>query len=135
MRDRRAYKGVIALILLISCFSTIASPLAAGRQPSEISIRVSDPKVRVGDFIRVSGRIRPSVSGAEVQITYFRPDGSTVNRTATTFIFSIYEDILAPDMPGLWSVMASWRGNEKYEGAVSGVASFMAEEPMDIRIW
>jgi len=136
MRRSHVYKGVIASLLLILLSGLpIASSSIAGRQPSEISIYVSASKIRLGDFVRISGRIKPPVPGAEVELIYFRPDGSTINRTVTTFIFSIYEDVRAPDVPGLWSVMASWKGNENYEGAISNVASFIVEEPLEIRIW
>lgn len=136
MRAPLLYKGVIALIpLILIALLPMASSITVGRQPSEISIFVSDNRVKVGDYVRVSGRIKPSVPGAEVRIVYIRPDGSTINKTVTAFIFSIYEDVRAPDMPGLWGVMASWDGNENYEGAVSGVASFVVEEPRSIRIW
>ncbi|GEM_PF-4079042 len=136
MRRISSYKVVIVLLpLILALCYPLAHSITPGRQPSEIAIYVSDQRVRLGDCVRVFGRIKPPIPGAEVRITYFRPDGSTINKTVTTFVFSIYEDVRFPDAPGVWSVMASWDGNDRYEGAVSNVASFVVEEPLNIRIW
>ncbi|MEM3440559.1 MAG: hypothetical protein QXG32_06625 [Candidatus Bathyarchaeia archaeon] len=129
------YKSAIASLLIILISSPPVASYIYGRQSSEISIFVSDTRVRVGDLVRISGRIKPPVSSAEVEIVYFRPDGSAINKTVTTFIFSFFEDICRPDVPGSWSAMASWKGNENYEGAISNVVSFTVEEPLEIRIW
>jgi hypothetical protein len=57
--------------------------------------------------------------GAQVDITYVRPDDSIVMRSALTNATGEYRDSFMPDKVGLWKVMASWAGDEDYEGSTS----------------
>lgn len=72
-----------------------------------------------GRNVTVSGSITPLRVGAEVDVTYTRPDSSIVIRKASTNTTGEYTDSFMPDKVGLWKVMASWAGDEYYEGSRS----------------
>jgi hypothetical protein len=72
-----------------------------------------------GRNVTVSGSIAPISVGVEVDVTYMRPDGSTVVRKALTNTTGEFADTFMPDKVGLWKAMASWSGNEDYEGSTS----------------
>jgi len=72
-----------------------------------------------GRNVTVSGSITPLRIGAEVDVTHIRPDGSRVVRKALTNATGEYTDTFMPDKVGLWEVMASWAGDEDYEGSTS----------------
>jgi hypothetical protein len=72
-----------------------------------------------GQNVTVSGFITPPLAGVEVEVTYIRPDGRTVIRQALTNTTGGYTDTFMPDKLGQWKVMASWAGDEEYEGSKS----------------
>jgi hypothetical protein len=72
-----------------------------------------------GENVTVSGSIAPLSIGVEVNVTYVRPDGSTVVRKALTNTTGAFADTFMPDKVGLWKAMASWSGNEDCEGSAS----------------
>jgi hypothetical protein len=72
-----------------------------------------------GQNVTVSGSITPLRVGVEVDVTYIRPDGSTIIRKALTNTTGIYADTFMPDKLGQWKVKASWAGDAEYEGSTS----------------
>jgi len=109
---------------MILCLWLLLANQVVGAQPSSISINISANTVTLGDPIIVWGHIDPPVIGAIVSISYIRPDGPTVNKQVTTSLLSTYEVAYVPDRAGSWSVIASWTGNQRYEGATSSTRSF-----------
>jgi hypothetical protein len=81
------------------------------------------PQVKLGEAAAVSGTIVPTggppVAGVNVTLSYTKPDGSMVNRTAVTETDGSFQDAHIPDMPGTWSVKASWTGDEDHNGTES----------------
>jgi hypothetical protein len=98
------------------------------RASTSISCSVSPSTVRINESVTVSGSISPTVGGAIVTLTYTKPDASSFTRTVTTSSSGTYSDIYTPNQPGSYSVMASWPGNDDYEGATSLPASFTARK-------
>lgn len=93
-----------------------------------ISITLSSSEVTKGGSITVSGSIRPAVSGAELSITFTKPDGSTFLRTTTTGSDGSYSDYYSPTETGSWNVKASWEGNTVHEGSTSQTLEFSVVE-------
>jgi len=89
------------------------------RQVGIITCAPESQYILGGRNITVSGFINPIRVGAEVDVTYFRPDGSRVTRKAYTSATGEYTDSFMPDKVGSWRVMASWGGDEAYEGSES----------------
>ena len=77
-----------------------------------------------GRNVTVTGSIAPPRVGVEVDVTYIRPDSSTVIRKTTANATSGYTDTFMPDKLGNWKVKASWAGDDEYEGATSYPAEF-----------
>ena len=89
------------------------------RQIGIISCTPMSTYVIGGRNVTVSGSITPPRVGVEVDVTYIRPDWSIVIRKALTNATGEYTDSFMPDKVGLWKVLASWAGDEYYEGSRS----------------
>lgn len=86
--------------------------------PSTITCEISSSEIAFGELVTVSGYISPSpVAGTQVTLTYTKPDDSKSARTTTTDQLGIYSDAFAPDMAGVWTVKASWMGDQLHAGA------------------
>jgi hypothetical protein len=93
-----------------------------------ISASLSKTTITEGDEITVSGTIQPAPGSVSVTLTYKKPDGATMTRTVTSTNDGTYTDTFKPTPKGSWSVTASWKGSETYEGTTSTPASFTVEE-------
>lgn len=78
----------------------------------------------LGDSVSVSGTTAPIHTGANVTLTYTKPNGLALERIVSIPRSGIYRDIYTPDMPGIWMVAASWAGDADHLPATSSKASF-----------
>ncbi|MCZ2809617.1 MAG: hypothetical protein O2V44_09710 [Candidatus Bathyarchaeota archaeon] len=94
--------------------------------------------VRVGEAVNVSGAIVPTggppVAGANVMLSYTKPDESVVNRTTVTGSDGSFQDHYVPDTLGNWSVKASWTGDEDHDGTESLQSQFTVLNPPVVSI-
>lgn len=90
-----------------------------GKAPSTITCSSTPSSFTIDSSVTVSGSISPVRGGAEVKLTYRKPDGTTFTRVVITTATGTYSDVCSPDILGLWSVYASWAGDEVYAGATS----------------
>ncbi|MEM3465578.1 MAG: hypothetical protein QW566_03795, partial [Candidatus Jordarchaeales archaeon] len=101
------------------------------KKPSSISVSLSPGSIVAGEKIDVSGAISPPIAGASVTISY-RPSGGTWSTIATVSTDSegrySYSWTGTPSSTGTYELMASWPGNNEYEGA-SSTASFTVVTP------
>ncbi len=93
--------------------------------PITISCSVSSHDIDDGLSISVSGAINPAIPEKSITLTYRKPDGSILNRTVTTGSDGSYSDSYQPNVVGSWSVEASWKGDDRREGASSLSQSFI----------
>ena len=93
-----------------------------------LTIMTSSVNLKEGEAIVVSGRLEPSVEGAEVSISYTDPEGSVVVHETITDGQGVYEDSYTASQVGDWRVEAGWGGDSRHLGAGSDVASFQIEE-------
>nr|MDO8133816.1 glycoside hydrolase family 99-like domain-containing protein [Candidatus Njordarchaeum guaymaensis] len=91
---------------------------------TSVSIQTSQSQIIEGESITISGSINPAVSGAEVDIGFMKPDGSTFTGRSITSSNGSYGYSYTPTETGLWNIKASWKGNPKHQGASSTTASF-----------
>jgi len=95
---------------------------AVGKFGASINLSLT-PQVKLGGIASVSGTIvstgGPPVTGVNVALSYMKPDGSVVNRTSMTGTNGYFEDSYIPDIPGTWSVKASWAGDQDHNGTAS----------------
>ena len=96
--------------------------------PTELSCVAGESRVTVGEELTVSGTLAPPVEGAEVNLRYTGPDGSTLARVALTGEDGGYLDSVAPQLAGAWRVEASWEGDAGHEASVSEAAVFNVAE-------
>ena len=98
------------------------------RNPSIITCSVSpNSTITLGENVTVSGLIDPAHGNVVVKLTY-ECNGTTVVRDVTTDVDGTYEDVYAPERVGVWSVVASWKGDGDHYSATSGRISFRVEE-------
>lgn len=91
------------------------------KNPTNVSIILSNSTIYYGENITVTGLISPS--GATVTLNY-TVDGVVVSKSLSTNSSGFFNDVYLPNQTGLWTVLASWRGNGSYFGASSGYKNF-----------
>ncbi|MHC3129498.1 MAG: DNRLRE domain-containing protein [Candidatus Bathyarchaeota archaeon] len=79
---------------------------------------VSPSVVTLGGSVTVTGGI-PLPQYDTVQLTYTRPDMSTIVRTVATDSDGNFMDTYTPDIEGMWSATAAWDGAEGYNASSS----------------
>jgi|GEM_PF-6124117 hypothetical protein len=104
--------------------SSMQIDVVVQRISTSISCSASPTTLTIGGSVSVSGAISPAVGGATVTLTYTKPDGSTFTHSVTTSSSGAYSDTYTPDKVGVYSVQASWSGNNDYKGATSSKVSF-----------
>lgn len=107
--------------------SAVAS-VTINKISTSVSCRASLSEINVGDTITITGSISPAISGKTVTLTYTKPDGGTLTRTATTGSGGSYSDLYKVDDAGSWNVKASWEGDSERQGAISQSISFSVKK-------
>ena len=97
--------------------------ILGAKSASSLSCSVSPASITIGSGVRVSGSLIPVHAGAAIMLTYTRSNGTIVGRTVMTDVNGMYSDTYKPDAAGLWSVAASWAGDEDHEGAQSSAVT------------
>ena len=97
-------------------------------QPTSITCVVSEPKILLGEEVDVSGSINPPIEGAEVTLTFTKPNNTTVTVNTMTTAGGVYNQTYTPDIIGFWTVQASWPGDTQYMGAESPIISLSVGE-------
>jgi hypothetical protein len=94
--------------------------------------------VQLGEGADVSGTLVPTggppIEGANIALTYTKPDRSLINRNTITESDGTFHDLYMPDALGTWSVKASWTGGEDYEGTESLQSQFTVFSPVAVSI-
>ncbi len=93
--------------------------------PSTISCKLGRvTQLLLGDSVSVSGKINPIHVGANVTLTYTMPNGKTLQRIVSISRSGSYRDMYTPNVPGAWTVYASWTGDSDHLPATSPTVSF-----------
>ena len=95
-------------------------------EQSFISCSVSPETIIIGNSIKISGSLDPSLTAENVTLTYTKPDGSSFNRTVQTVSGSFY-DFYKPKISGQWRITASWPGTQDFKATISKPAILMVE--------
>jgi hypothetical protein len=101
---------------------------------SSITCSVSPTSIEKGESIDVSGTITPIQDNITVILEYKKPDDSILTRTVKTNVEGSYRESYQPDLEGIWSVNASWSGDEKHEGNWIHT-SFEVKYPVSIKVF
>ncbi|MCP4625526.1 MAG: hypothetical protein GY850_18725, partial [bacterium] len=93
--------------------------------PSEISCKLSQSSIVLGEPLEVTGQItpQPNQSGAFVDIALIAPDASEIHRSVVANALGEYGYTVACDdinQAGTWTVHTSWSGDEGLYPATSG---------------
>jgi hypothetical protein len=100
------------------------------KNPTTVSIILSNSTLYYGENITVTGLI--SSGGATVTLNYTIED-VVVSKSLSTNSSGFFNDAYMPNKTGLWTVLASWLGNESYFGASSGYKNFtVSRTPMSV---
>jgi hypothetical protein len=104
---------------------------------SKISVALSTQKLETGKNLTVYGTIEHvgdmpiplSMEWPSVQIIleFTKPDKSTTQKTIVLNSNGTFTSTLKPDAAGLWSMKASWTGNDDYSSSSSDAALFTVE--------
>jgi len=100
------------------------------KNPTNITCFLSNSTIYYGENITVSGSI--SHGGTTVTLNY-TCDDIVASKSLPTDSSGFFSDVYVPNQTGLWTVFASWCGNEVCFGASSGYRNFTVEKtPMSI---
>jgi len=96
--------------------SSVVTLTVSSKKRSTLTIHVSPEIVNLGGSVQVYGQLTGSspIAGATITITYKAPTGATTTHTVTTNSSGHYVDTFTPNKAGLWTVTASWSGNDQY---------------------
>ncbi|MEA2090558.1 MAG: hypothetical protein U9O89_07395 [Thermoproteota archaeon] len=95
------------------------------KHPTNLSCSLSASTIYLGENLTVSGLI--THGGAVVTLNYVC-DNTTVSRLASANSSGFFMDVYKPNRTGLWTVLASWLGNETCFGASSVYKNFTVEK-------
>jgi hypothetical protein len=95
-----------------------------GTVSTTVSCKVVPGTVVLGLGATIQGEIFPGVLWNTITLTYTRPDGTTFGRDIASKADGQYFDFYTPDIPGSWTVKASWAGTTGYSGATSSTVNF-----------
>jgi PKD repeat protein len=92
-----------------------------------LSCSVSQAIIILGEEVTVAGSLSPKLIGKQLDLIFTRPDSSTLHISVLTDTVSDYTHTLIPNMPGNWSIVASWIGEDKYDQTSNSSASFTVQ--------
>lgn len=95
---------------------------------STISIGISRASAIRGENLTVGGSVMPRGRYA-VTLTFTRPDGSRLVEQVECDQNGNYFWVVSLDSIGIWSVKASWPGDQNYLGSVSELVTFRVDPP------
>jgi len=94
--------------------------------PSSMTLATSLSAVARGEKLAVSGSIKPP-HAATVTLTYGKPDGSQIIVQVQSDQNGNYNDVIAPNVVGTWSVKASWNGDDNHFGSSTSPITFAVD--------
>lgn len=105
--------------LLLLLFSLCSIGIAEGKEASSVVCSVERNEVNIYDTIKVYGQLNPPHPGAEIDLIYFKPDGTkgvekVILSRSSSFLMS-----LRLDQTGYWKILAYWPGDEDHDSATS----------------
>lgn len=97
------------------------------RNESNLTLFPPHLEVELGEQITVSGSLVPVVSGTYINLYYYRPNSTRIERVTITDENGSFSDKIVPDVEGIWRVIANWTENEYISTVTSNAVSFRVE--------
>ncbi len=91
--------------------------------PSTLECAATPQRVQRGETVDISGSLTPVLVNETMKLLFTRPNGSRISISVRTVADGSFRKSFQPDLEGVWTVNASWSGNDRYEGG-SASASF-----------
>ena len=98
-----------------------------GKVSSSVTCSVNPLQTTAGSTVKVSGQITPIHSGALVEVTLTKPNGTSSKNTAATNSSGSYEDEFLVDSAGTWVSSALWHGDYDHDSSQSAPIQFDVE--------
>lgn len=76
-----------------------------------LTLDKGDWQIIPGETLSVSISLDPPVAGADITLTYTKPDGTVTSKSVETSANGTYVDNFAPDAAGNWTMKAAWLGD------------------------
>ncbi len=102
--------------------------------PSSLSCSIANQSIALGEAVRVTGALDPKISDT-IGLTYTPPTGDIISLNTQTNANGEYADNFTPTLPGIWTMTASWVGDETHGPTDSPVCRFVVGEPAVIPIF
>lgn len=104
-----------------------AFTIESRKASSALDCAVSSLKIASGDSISITGKLIPSVQGANISLAITDPTGKSVDIAVLTGSDGAYVYSFKPVGTGNWTVQASWSGNQFSQNASSAQAQWVVE--------
>ena len=95
---------------------------------STLSLEPSSTRVNPGSRILISGDLDPTRSDVPILLTLTHPDDTFEEMTIQTTFMGHYSIDITPSEPGLYTVKASWEGDENYAGSESTLSEITVKK-------
>lgn len=122
------------MLVIITLIFFVNIPGVIGIDPSSITCEVSNWQIYLGESLLITGTIDPLYVGVEVTLTFTDPTDTVFNRTTSTTSGGDYDYTISPYLEGMWSVHASWIGNENTMGNASSDVKFLVSTNTEVTI-
>ncbi len=110
-------------------------PFTVLRAKSSLTLSISRENLSKGEQIMITGLISPPLARVTITLTLKSPSNITFNVSCLTDIKGSFSYTFAPNETGKWSILASWSGNENFEGNLSPLISFTVEEKAVLELY
>jgi hypothetical protein len=103
------------------------------KKSSSMTITLDKTSITLGESVTISGLLTPALN-VTVDLEIKCPNGTSVSKSilaskgAFTYVFK-------PDVAGVWSFKASWKGNDEYYGCESSTVTLIARGAVSLRIF
>lgn len=96
--------------------------------PSSLTCSIANQYIDLGQVVQVTGVLDPKIADT-IGLTYTPPTGDLISQNTETAANGAYTDSFTPTMPGVWTLSASWVGDETHGPTDSPVCRFVVGEP------
>lgn len=98
-----------------------------------VIVTVTPPVLEIGGDARITGSIQPAIGITNVTLNFEDPNGNLTTQSVQTKSDGAFAFSCSPRIEGLWTVNASWAGNDRHLGNWA-LTSFEVRLPADLEV-
>ncbi len=103
------------------------------KKSSSMTITLDKTSITLGESVTISGLLTPALN-VTVDLEIKCPNGTGVSKSISASK-GAFAYVFKPDVAGVWSFKASWKGNDEYYGCESNTVTLIARGAVSLRIF